>query len=99
MREKELLLKESYEKKGYVNILSLTGGGCYGYGQALILDDCDDIGKFDVIAGTSIGGLNALMVGSGECGKMAAFYDEHAKEIFGGSWWKKIKPYIWSLKG
>jgi len=79
--KKEKILK-SYMEKGYVNILSLTGGGIYGLAQALILDQIDNIDKFDILAGTSVGGINALLIAHGEAGSMSKFYDKYAKSIF-----------------
>lgn len=85
---------QEYERKGYVNVLSLAGGGCYGYAQALILDQCENVKKFDFYTGTSIGGINALVLSLGNHKKIKSFYDEYADYIFKGYPWKKYLPWV-----
>lgn len=87
-------LFQKYVKTGYINILSLAGGGCYGYAQALVLDGCNYKDKFDAYAGTSIGGINSLLLSLDNNRKISSFYTEYASSIFSGYPWKKFLPRV-----
>jgi predicted acylesterase/phospholipase RssA len=71
-----------------VRILSLDGGGIRGVLTAQLLKrlqhtDPDLVGKCNLIAGTSIGGINALMLAAGKpLDELVSFYTERAKDIF-----------------
>lgn len=74
-------------------ILSLSGGGYRGLFTARILADLEDrIGapiatRFDLIAGTSIGGILALALALEVPAKrMVALFEEHGDEIFKKRW-------------
>lgn len=70
-------------------ILALDGGGLRGIFTAAVLTEMDDafgakfIDSFDLIAGTSTGGILALGLASGRtCRQMLQFYQEVGPEIF-----------------
>jgi patatin-like phospholipase/acyl hydrolase len=70
-------------------ILSLDGGGIKGAFPAAVLAKLEqDIGKaavdyFDLIAGTSTGGIIALGLGLGKStGEIVEFYRQHGPTIF-----------------
>ncbi len=65
-----------------MKILVLTGGGCYCYGQSLILSKCNNIDKFEAFGGTSGGGINALCCATGNINKLTKFWENYAKQIF-----------------
>lgn len=73
-----------------VKILSLDGGGTRGYAQAKFLElFCNDAGItnlgecFDVIAGTSVGGLNAIACADGlSPNYMMNFFREKSPWVF-----------------
>lgn len=78
------------KKKNIVRILALDGGGTRGYAQVKFLERfCKDaniknLGKiFDIIAGTSIGGINAVAFANGMMPEdLEKFFTEKAKWIF-----------------
>ena len=98
--------------KKLVKILSLDGGGIRGVIMAMILTHIErQTGKpvsesFDLIAGTSAGGLLALgLTSPDEKGKpkysaedVADMYEYIAKTVFTRSYWSKI-PLIGNLFG
>jgi len=70
-------------------LLSLSGGGFRGYFQANILKHMEDkfgyplANKFELIAGTSIGGINALALAAEvPTAKIVDFYREWGPKIF-----------------
>ncbi|RXJ94650.1 hypothetical protein CRV00_06900 [Malaciobacter molluscorum] len=78
-----------------IKVLSLDGGGVRGYLSALILRNIEEylnnennedknIGqRFDLIVGTSTGGVIALALASGKSAKeIVDFYDKHMYKIF-----------------
>lgn len=74
-------------------ILSIDGGGIRGVFPASFLATVEDsIGGrvadyFDLIVGTSTGGIIALGLGLGLSAKdILSFYEEHGKSIFAGNW-------------
>ncbi len=85
-------------------ILSIDGGGVRGLIPALILTEIErKVGKpiasiFDIIAGTSVGGLVALIMakndGSGtpqyRASDAVGLFDKHAHEIFSRSFWRGV---------
>lgn len=86
------------EKQQKFRILSLDGGGVRGYLSALILKNLEDylnnmnqeskpIGeRFDLIAGTSTGGIIALALALGEsASEVVRYYEDDIPKIFGGS--------------
>lgn len=75
-----------------MKILSLQGGGCLGYGQALLLAELEKrAGKpchelFDVVAGTSVGSIIGACIASGvPASAIVAFFTKDAPEIFKSS--------------
>jgi patatin-like phospholipase/acyl hydrolase len=77
-------------------ILSIDGGGIRGIYPATILAEIEEqlpepLNKyFDLIAGTSTGGIIALGLGLGfSASQVAGFYEQYGSNIFGG--WKVIK--------
>jgi patatin-like phospholipase/acyl hydrolase len=81
------------------NILSLDGGGVCGTATVAILKRIIDkypnfLNKIDLIAGTSVGGIIALLLGSGK--KIEDIYvefPEMCKEVFKSSLWRKLLFY------
>lgn len=76
---------------GRFQILSLDGGGIKGiFAAALLAKIEEDTGRsivdhFDLIAGTSTGGIIAIALGLGmRPAEIVAFYEEHGPYIFGG---------------
>jgi calcium-independent phospholipase A2-gamma len=94
-------------------ILALDGGGIRGLVELVILDAIEKkTGRkihelFDLVGGTSTGGIIALVLGlnlQGVGGKQdenkslidraLTLYEELATQVFGGSWWDIVtKPY------
>ncbi len=85
-------IKQHWPKDRDFKILSLDGGGIRGYFEAQILKhikenlmaDHETIGDFfDLIAGTSTGGLIALCIGhSIDLNQVNSFYETEGKNIF-----------------
>jgi uncharacterized protein len=80
-----------------INILSIDGGGVRGIVPATILNRIEvDTGKkiidfFDVIAGTSTGGIIAAALAAGvNSGELVALYLDRAKEIFKQSFFDRL---------
>lgn len=78
-------------------ILSIDGGGIKGVFPASFLAALErhlpnPIGSyFDLIVGTSTGGIIALGLGLGfKAGELLGFYEKHGPEIFGGN-----RLYLW----
>ena len=76
-------------KPEYFNILSLDGGGIKGLYAARVLEifereyNCNLSQCFDLICGTSTGGLIALSIASSRSAKeIADFYEEKGSKIF-----------------
>jgi patatin-like phospholipase/acyl hydrolase len=79
-------------------LLSIDGGGCYGLIPALILAElekrtgkrCADL--FDIIAGTSTGGIIACGLSIGiPAASLALLYHDHGAEIFRSSFREKVE--------
>ena len=72
-----------------INVLCLTGGGCFCYGQALILSKLKNLNKFSAFGGTSGGAINAIYTASGQTPQvLAEFWKQSAPKIFKGYWWR-----------
>ena len=85
-------------------ILSLDGGGIKGlFSAALLAAIEDDLGicisdHFDLIAGTSTGGIIALGLAAGlRPREMVSFYVQYGPEIFRQSRWKRL-THFWRSK-
>jgi len=79
-------------------ILSIDGGGIRGIYPATILAEIEKslpeplCKYFDLIAGTSTGGIIALGIGLGfKASEIVNFYEKYGANIFGGS---KVKNYL-----
>jgi patatin-like phospholipase/acyl hydrolase len=93
-----------------VKVLSIDGGGIRGIVPTIVLSDIEEItgeriaDLFDLIGGTSTGGILALgLTKPGEDGKpqytaeeLMHLYEEHGKKIFHRSIWRKVES-AWSL--
>lgn len=85
-----------------LRILSIDGGGIRGYLPALILAEIERRANrpafelFDVVVGTSTGGIIAIGLAAGVAvSELAEFYPQYGRRIFGGSddqseWSKRI---------
>lgn len=92
-------------------ILSLDGGGIRGIYTAEILRRCEAsfcrdaplAQYFDMIAGTSTGGIIALGLGLGvPTGEIVDFYRADGRRIFPplpGHWIGRMRRFLWSLNG
>lgn len=73
--------------------LALCGGGCRGVTTAALLcrfDVQDLIGTPDLLAGTSTGGLIALMIATGkDSSEIRSSYKRYAPRIFHRPWWRR----------
>ena len=86
----------------YKRILSIDGGGIRGIYPATILAEIEKqlpepLHKyFDLITGTSTGGIIALGIGLGyEAAEIVGFYEKYGPKIFGGGRkWKAIKHWL-----
>src|SRR5262245_37057247 len=84
---------------GMKRILSLDGGGIKGVFPASFLAELEQnldrpIGDyFDLIVGTSTGGIIALGLGLGLSAKeVLSFYEDHGPRIFAGRrWWRAVR--------
>ncbi len=95
---------------GYINVLCLDGGGIKGLYSATILEHIEDVYKspissaFDLICGTSTGGLIALALASGHTAQsIAEFYHSKGALIFPYQnpklrTWHKYKSLVFSSK-
>lgn len=79
-----------------VACLALSGGGARGLFTALVLRDLDLLAggptaeRFDLLAGTSIGGIAAIGVAAGiPAADVAAAIRGHAPAIFRRRWWRR----------
>ena len=83
-------------------ILSLDGGGIKGlYSAAILARLEDDLGLsdvtecFDLIVGTSTGGIIALGLGCGlRPREIVQFYSQHGPKIFADSWFARQRHYV-----
>jgi patatin-like phospholipase/acyl hydrolase len=79
----------SFENKGTIYILSLDGGGIKGLYTSRVLQHFEELYSvkiadcFDLICGTSTGGLITLALASGHTAKsIGDFYESRGKQIF-----------------
>ena len=88
-------------------ILSLDGGGAKGVFTAAVLAGFEEdlghsvVDHFDLIVGTSTGGLIALALGAGmEPREIVSFYLREAPNVFPGpGWWKRLRHVFVSKYG
>jgi patatin-like phospholipase/acyl hydrolase len=77
-------------------ILSISGGGIRGVIPTVVLKHLEervpDVGSvFDLVAGTSTGGLIALALAAGmKPSEILDFYRNYGAEIFSRSWWRVL---------
>lgn len=95
---------EEREKKVF-KILSIDGGGIKGLYSSTILEileeryNCKAYECFDMLCGTSTGGLIALALSAGKSAKeISTMYMNHGKAIFPQKWSKSIKQIFWGGK-
>lgn len=82
-----------------IKILSLKGGGIRGVVQAYALSKLEEItGKkiwelFDLIGGTSTGGILAILLATGKytAAEAGELYTKHGKDIFSKNPWHTVK--------
>jgi predicted acylesterase/phospholipase RssA len=109
-----LRLREVALQKRPFRILCLDGGGIRGAYSAAVLNYLETafnlrgpdrprlVDYFDLIAGTSTGGILAVGLGLGMTAKeMQSFYVDHGKDIFGSgeglnAWWHSIRHWFTS---
>lgn len=79
------------------NVLVLPGGGIRGYVQSEFLARLEDaagesvLSMFDLVVGTSTGGILAVALGLGRAPRVISdMYEEHGPDIFHRSWWSRI---------
>ena len=83
-------------------ILTIDGGGIRGAFPAALLAELEDsLGEpvseyFDLIAGTSTGGIIALGLGMGlTAGEILSFYTEHGPRVFAGAArWRRLRQLL-----
>jgi patatin-like phospholipase/acyl hydrolase len=82
-------------------ILALDGGGYKGLYTASVLVEIEKFNKplathFDLLCGTSIGGLIALALGAGKSAEQVkSFFLEWGERIFPrGSWWQRLRRAV-----
>ncbi|PCI10589.1 patatin, partial [bacterium] len=87
--------------EGQLNILSLDGGGIKGLFSAAVLAKLEEdhkvsiVDHFDLIVGTSTGGILAIALGLGlSPAELVEFYIEHGPKIFGGAPEGKLRELI-----
>lgn len=86
-------------------ILTIDGGGIKGVFPAAFLSVIEEAVKgkvgdyFDLIVGTSTGGIIALGLGLGfSATDLLKFYETSGPEIFGGNRWARCLRHIWLSK-
>jgi uncharacterized protein len=82
-------------------ILSLDGGGYKGLFTVAVLTSLEeDLGvsitdHFDLLAGTSTGGIIALALGAGlRPADILDFYIKEGSSIFPAGWWRKLRQVV-----
>lgn len=90
--------RESAPEKGRFQVLALDGGGLRGIFGAAALDqleadfDTSILEHFDLIAGTSTGGLIALALAAGRSpGEILDLYLKEGPQIFPTSRWARLR--------
>lgn len=85
-------------------VLSLDGGGVRGLYSSVILENIQkefkiDISKhFDLIVGSSIGGLIGMYIAQGSNNPSVLFNNRNLTTIFNKSFWDKITPFQFKPK-
>ena len=73
------------------NVLCLTGGGLFGYAQLCALMKSSSMHKIQIVAGTSAGAANALLIANRvDLSKAMMLYRDKAADIFHRPWWKLL---------
>ena len=79
------------------NVLSIDGGGARGYLPCSLLIDLERLSgkplheQFDLVAGTSIGGVLALLLSLGvPAAEAIKFFTEDGPKIFKRRWWRNV---------
>lgn len=90
-----------FEENQIVQILSLDGGGLRGLFSAAVIESLEHqlghsiIKHFDIISGTSTGGLIALGLGLGKNGEeISQFYRKDGPKIFPNSGYQKVYRFL-----
>ena len=111
--EESLLIRDSLNnitKSCDFKILSIDGGGIKGLYAAKLLGQIEEhtgtlVGEhFDMLCGTSTGGLIALAITKGiPCKEVARFYEEQGPLIFpyehrDERWYRKLRQILWGSK-
>ena len=100
------------QQRSVRRVLSLDGGGIRGIIPALVLAHLErQMGApasefFDLIVGTSTGGILALGLSLQEqqgrsllaAKRMVALYERHGAQIFERSLWRKLRTAGWALR-
>lgn len=86
-------------------VLSIDGGGLKGVMPASFLAEIEGstglriVDHFDLVVGTSTGGIIALGIGLGlPCEAIVSFYRQHGPQVFGqahGGWLQGVSGSIW----
>lgn len=100
-------MNQSNPSSGRINVLSIDGGGIRGIIPAALLNAIENcVGRplsevFDLISGTSTGGIIALAIGTKAKGngpyspsEVLDIYRQHGAEIFQSHWYSAIKAYV-----
>jgi predicted acylesterase/phospholipase RssA len=84
--------------------LALQGGGCLGYGQAIILSNLETVAKktcaavFDIIGGTSVGAIIGAHLAVGiSASDIESFFTTDAPNIFSGNIINDLEE-LWGAK-
>jgi predicted acylesterase/phospholipase RssA len=92
------MARDTGETEPPFRLLSLSGGGCLGYYTACVLRALEEranaplIRRFDMLAGTSIGGILALALAAGvSASGMEESFRRHGAEVFSG----RAKAHGW----
>ncbi len=80
-----------------IRVLALDGGGIKGYVAARLLTELD-LARFNLIVGTSTGGILALALAAGiRPRQIAELYRDRGSEIFAGGRWASFRQ-LWRPK-
>ncbi len=102
---KQLPFWKKEKKRKIIKVLSIDGGGVRGIVPAMILQRLEELtGKrcykmFDLIAGTSAGGIIAMLLakpngkgkGKYKAKEVVKIFEERSKDIFSQTVWEQIK--------
>jgi predicted acylesterase/phospholipase RssA len=101
-------IPQDWPKDRRFRILSIDGGGIRGMFPATVLSELEErylggasiAGYFDLVAGTSTGGIIALGLGAGlKASELAEVYIRRGREIFPvvgrvRAWWRTTRHYL-----